>query len=94
MWRIVRLTSIYERDSLTASVPGSTLSLDPAEFLRYRPSYRCLAWYFDRAGTPLPTTLLGDDQPDGVKRQYEEELAWLNPPNTASTPVDAPTKEK
>lgn len=43
-WRIARITSIYERDTLTPSVPGTQLNIDSAEFTALRPSYRCLAW--------------------------------------------------
>ena len=46
-WRIARITSIYERDTLTPATPGTALGLDPAELAAFRPSYRCLAWYFN-----------------------------------------------
>lgn len=76
-WRIVRITSIYERDSITPSIPGLPLNLDPAAFTRFRPSYRCLAWYFDQQGTPLPDDLLGDDRPEPVADEYLQEHRWL-----------------
>ena len=77
-WRIARITSIYERDSLTAAVPGQTLDVDPREFAGYRSSYRALAWYLARIGVPTPDTLLGDDQPEPVDRHYRAEHAWLH----------------
>lgn len=76
-WRLARITSIYERDTLTPAIPGTALGLDPADFAAFRPSYRCLAWYFNQAGTPLGDDLLGDDRPDEVAHHYETEGAWL-----------------
>lgn len=43
----------------------------------FRPSYRCLAWYFSQAGTPLGDDLLGDDRPGEVAQHYETKHAWL-----------------
>lgn len=77
-WRITGITSIYERDCLTPSIPGTTLDLDPAEFAMYRPSYRCLAWYLGQNGTDVPSDLLGDDKPETVARHYQAQHAWLN----------------
>jgi hypothetical protein len=76
-WRIARITSIYERDTLTPATPGTALALDPAELTQFRPSYRSLAWYFNQAGTPLGGDLLGDDRPAEVAHHYETEHAWL-----------------
>ena len=76
-WRIARVTSIYERDTLTPSVPGTWLDVDPKELAGHRPSYRCLAWYQSRLGIDLRSDLLGDDRPEDVARQYEAEATWL-----------------
>ena len=76
-WKIVRITSIYEKDTLTPSIPGTRLALEPAEFTAFRASYRCLAWRENRLGRPLRSDLLGDDQPEPVARQYDAETAWL-----------------
>ena len=76
-WRIARITSIYERDTLIPSVPGTRLDVDPQELAGYRPSYRCLAWYQSRLGFHVRSDLLGDDQPEAVARQYEAEATWL-----------------
>lgn len=76
-WRIARITSIYERDTLASSVPGTRLDVDPRELGGYRPSYRCLAWYQGRLGIGLRSDLLGDDRPEDVARQYEAEADWL-----------------
>lgn len=76
-WRIMRITPIYERDTLNASVPGTRLDVDPRELAKYRPSYRCLAWYQTGLGLQVRDDLLGDDQPEAVARQYEAEEAWV-----------------
>jgi hypothetical protein len=76
-WRIASITSVYERDTLTASIPGSNLDLDPRALTGHRSSYRNLAWYFARLGTPLPDGLLGDDRPGPVAKMYREEARWL-----------------
>lgn len=76
-WRIVRITSIYERDTLTASVPGTQLRVEAEALGGLRASYRCLAWYFAPQGAPLRDDLLGDDRPEPVARQYAAERAWL-----------------
>ena len=77
-WRIMRLTSIYERDTLAPAIPGTQLGVDPADFAGFRPSYRCLAWYQRGLGLELRADLLGDDQPEEVARQYAAETAWLS----------------
>jgi SnoaL-like domain len=76
-WRIVRITSIYERDTLVPSLPGTRLDIDAQDLASYRPSYRCLAWYLSQRGLQMRPDLLGDDQPEAVARQYDAEAAWL-----------------
>jgi SnoaL-like domain len=77
VWRLARITSIYERDLLVPSVSGTELVIDPVELSGYRPSYRCLAWYFAQRGTPLRDDLLGDDRPEPVALHYASERSWL-----------------
>lgn len=76
-WRIERITSVYERDELNAALPNTRLPVDPAELFAHRPSYRALAWYFERRGTPLPDDLPGEDRPEQVAVLYDAERAWL-----------------
>lgn len=94
-WRITSITSIYERDTLTASLPGTTLDIDPAALAGFRPSYRCLAWYLSGIGADVGSDLLGDDQPDAVAHHYQSEIAWLTttPATVATTPTTPTTKE-
>jgi len=81
-WRIARITSIYERDSLTPSIPGTTLGLDPGVFASYRPSYRCLAWYLTQEGSEISENLAGDDKPATAAALYAAEQAWLDGAST------------
>lgn len=77
-WKIAAIASIYERDTITPSITGQTLPIDPKAFMGLRPSYRNLAWYFARQGTPLPDDLLGDDHPGPVAEEYHQTLLWLH----------------
>lgn len=77
-WKLVRLTSIYERDVLLPALPGTTLPLAPEDFAPYRASYRCLSWYHDSIGLTVRDDLLGDDRPEPVAAQYRAERAWLH----------------
>jgi hypothetical protein len=95
VWRIARITSIYEKDTLTPALPNTHLNIDPAELAAYRPSYRCLAWDLNRKGYQVGDDHLGDDQPEAVQRQYTEEITWLRqhivPVTTAGTRKDQPS---
>ena len=42
-WRTLRITSIYETDTLTPRCPEPSPYIDPAEFTTLRPSCRWLA---------------------------------------------------
>ncbi len=83
-WKIVRITSIYERDTLVPSIPGTKLDIQAEAFTESRSSYRCLAWYLQRVGRSVRPDLLGDDQPAAVTRHYAAEHAWLTEPNPPS----------
>ena len=76
-WRIVRLETIYERDTLTPSVPGTHLDLRPEDFTSQRPALRCLAWDLVRDGKTVGSDMPGDDRPETVRRVYDEISQWL-----------------
>jgi hypothetical protein len=82
IWRIVAITSIYEKDTLTPVLPGTSLRLDPAQLAAYRPSYRFLSWFLTRQGYRVAPDELGDDEPERVAAQYRSEFAWLQHPDT------------
>ncbi len=77
-WKIRSLTAVYERDTLTPAVPGTTLDIDPDRLSGFRPSYRCLSYHISLRGLQPPIDLYGDDQPDRAKRLYDEVLSWLH----------------
>ncbi|WP_416972154.1 nuclear transport factor 2 family protein [Streptomyces sp. 4F14] len=77
-WLIARFVSIYERDTLAATIPGTRLEIDPAEFAGHRPSHRFLAWYLSKRGIQLRPDVLGFDQPEAVARVFESDEAWLS----------------
>lgn len=93
-WRISRITSVYERDSLVPAVPGATIDLSPDRFAAYRPSYRCLAWYLERQGDRVADDLLGDDRPGPVTALCAAEKAWIDSsPLTPAVATSPSTKE-
>lgn len=94
-WRISRITSIYEHDTLTPSIPGTTLGLDPEDFAVHRPSYRCLAWYLNQNGSEIASDLPGDDQPATTAALYAAEQAWLtgSTGSLTTTTTNTTTKE-
>ncbi len=77
-WKISSLTAIYERDTLAPAIPGTTLDVDSAQFTRFRPSYRCLAYHISLRGAPVRDDLLGDDQPERTNALYDKILDWLH----------------
>ena len=76
-WRIAAVTSVYERDTLTPALPGQVLPVRADELTRFRPAYRCLAWWFRTQGTPLPEDLYGDDRPEPLASLYDDLRGWL-----------------
>lgn len=55
-WLVRDLTAVYERDALSPTVPGHTVTLDPALLANTRSSYRYLTYLTRlRSGTPART---------------------------------------
>jgi hypothetical protein len=77
-WGIAALTCVYERDTLTPTVPGAELTVPAAELAGFRPSYALLSWYLVRAGYQAGNGLLGDDEPAARDAFYTATWAWLN----------------
>ena len=77
-WKVLSLTAIYERDTLTPAIPGATLDIDITRFSRFREPYRCLAYQVSLRGQSADDNLYGDDQPDRVNTLYSEHLTWLH----------------
>lgn len=76
-WRVIRLDTIYERDTLTPTLPGTALTIDPAEVAGFRRPFRLLAWFLAKRGYSVLDDLLGEDRPDEVTAFYDAEQRWL-----------------
>jgi hypothetical protein len=77
----VRLDAIYERTELTPSIPGQSVSIDPAELEGLRAPYRLLAWNLGRAGYDVSQELPADDRPEHVARMYSDAFDWAGIPH-------------
>jgi hypothetical protein len=75
-WRIASLDAVYERDVLLPALPGTRLDLDPTALTAFRPSYRVLAYLFNRLGYDVADDLYGDDVPDVVEELYRSVFTW------------------
>ena len=75
LWKVKALDCIYERDMLIPVIPSA--ALDASEFDKYRPSYKCVSWLFDKRGIPCSDRLPGDDRPLIVQELYEDVTNWL-----------------
>lgn len=84
-WLIVSLDPVYERDTLTPSVPGTELRVDPRDLAAFRRPYRMLAYVLSERGYRVGDDLYGDDRPEPVERLYREAFDWLHgrPPSTS-----------
>jgi SnoaL-like domain len=75
-WQIVKLDAIYERSEMFATIPGESISIDPAELEGLRAPYRLLAWNLARVGYEVSQDLPADDRPDQVAQMYSAAFAW------------------
>lgn len=76
-WQLVGLDCIYQRDTLTAAVPGEQLAVDIDRLKGYRSSYRCLSYVLEAKGFPVDPDLPGDDRPAEVEQMYQHAFQWL-----------------
>lgn len=83
-WKIQTITAIFERDTLTPAVPGTTLDIDPRQLDQYREPCRCLAYLVSRQGLTPSDDVHGDDQPDRVAALYRAAFDWLDGNEAAS----------
>lgn len=77
VWKVAGLDCIYERDMLIPVVAQDNVQIDPKEFEKYRPSYKCVSWLFEKTGLPCSQDLPGDDKPETVQKLYDETSEWL-----------------
>jgi hypothetical protein len=78
VWRLRSFDSIYGKDRIDPVIPGSVISIEPAELEGLRPSYQFLACLNRRAGYCVPDDLPGDDRPDLVHKFLAEATAWVH----------------
>ena len=76
-WKILSLNAIYERDTLTPTVPGTMLDVDHEILAQFRPSYRFVAYDISLSGRSMTADLYGDDQPEQVQALYRSAFDWL-----------------
>ena len=75
-WRIARLDCIYERDTLSPTMPASQIPLDAAALAELRPSYRMGAYVFGQRGYTINQQLPGEDRPEQVAALYRDAFTW------------------
>lgn len=64
------MNAIYERDTLTPTIPGTTLDIDRAAIATFRAPYRFVAYDISLRGRAMTSDLDGDDQPERVEALY------------------------
>jgi hypothetical protein len=75
-WGIMGFDAVYVRDELTPSIPGQTISIDPAELKDLRPSYRLLLYHLKNQGYVVDHNLAGEDRPETVQALNQELFSW------------------
>lgn len=76
-WKIKGLDCIYERDYMYPVTPTNNSFINSKEFDKYRPSYKCISYIFDKQGFPCNNNLPGDDRLDLVDKLYDDASNWL-----------------
>ena len=79
-WGLMSFGAIYRRDEIIPAMPGSVISIPPAEVSQYRPSYRNLAWSLARTGYAVNNDLPGEDRPETVAAIMAEVFGWAGLP--------------
>lgn len=77
-WRITDMFSLNEADELAPVIPGQDLKINPDDVKGLRVSSRWLIYTRRVAGFEIEDDLPGTDNPDYVKRVYDEAFRWLN----------------
>lgn len=83
-WKLQTVTAIFERDTLTPAVPGTTLDIDQHQHNQYREPCRCLAYLVSKQGLTPRDDVYGDDRPDRVAALYQAAFDWLAGTETAT----------
>jgi SnoaL-like domain len=78
-WRLATFEGIYEKGTIAPVNPHDAVPVDWAEVTAATPrtSYQLHAWAISRRGYAVPDDLLGDDEPQQLRKFYAAEEAWL-----------------
>lgn len=76
-WKILSLDVVYEKDGLTLKYPNNEVSVSPEVMKKYRASYACSSFVIESSGGKVNDEALGVDQPEKVKKLYDETEKWL-----------------
>lgn len=83
-WLIAGLDPVYERDTLTPVLPGTTLRIAAADLAGLRAPYRMLGHVLRRRGYAVAQDLYGDDQPEAVRALETAAQDWLTSSSSTS----------
>jgi hypothetical protein len=75
-WGLLDSTAIFERDTLTPTMPDATLKVASKEVAGFRPSYRMLSLWLTEKGHPVGNDRYGIDRPDEVEALYSKVFGW------------------
>ena len=76
-WKIISMNAIYERDTLSPTIPGTILDIDQAVIATFRAPYRFVAYDLSLGGRSMTADLYGDDQPERIDTLYKTAFEWL-----------------
>ena len=78
-WKLLSLEAIYERDTITPSVPSTEMQVNLG-IKGGRASYRCISWLLSQKGFEIDQTLPGTDIPASEAALMKTTLGWLHEP--------------
>ncbi len=75
-WGIISFDAVYVRDELTSPIPGQALKIDAEELMRFRSTYRMLAYCLTLQNYEVDPDLAGEDRPELVQALNQELYGW------------------
>ncbi|MEY9933841.1 hypothetical protein ABH926_008503 [Catenulispora sp. GP43] len=79
-WCFAASVAIFDRDVMTATLPGADPALSAEDLRGGRPSYRALGLWMTDHGYSVPSDRYGVDRPAEIDWLYKEAFAWLGLP--------------
>ncbi|KAI9367264.1 hypothetical protein BJX61DRAFT_321457 [Aspergillus egyptiacus] len=74
-WKLLTLEAIYDRDTITPVLRGTSASFPIAAGTRE--SYKCIAWCLSQKGFKIKEDLPGTDDPASCDKLMKESFDWL-----------------